>query len=141
VIDLADDIRARMARAIDDLVPVTVSYIDTRGRPHIAFYGSTHVSAPAQLAIWVRNPQGELPRTLAAHPNVAAIYGNIKDRVYITFEGRGQLVADPAVRARVWNGMHAIEQKFDAEKKGVAILVNLDRVTVLSAATGRQVYE
>jgi hypothetical protein len=37
--------------------------------------------------------------------------------------------------------MHALEQKFDAERKGVAILVDLDRVTVLSAAKGRQVFE
>jgi hypothetical protein len=141
MITLDDDIRTRITRAIDDLIPVTVSYVDTRGRPHIAFYGSTHVYAPSALAIWVRNPQGELPRTIGEHPHVAAIYGNIKDRVYITFEGRARLAPDAATRSRVFEGMHALEQKFDAERKGVAILVDLDRVTVLSAAKGRQVFE
>ena len=141
MITLDDDIRTRITKAIDDLIPVTVSYIDTRGKPHIAFYGSTHVYSQHQLAIWVRNPQGELPQTIAKHPYVAAIYGNIKDRVYITFEGRARLATDAAERARVYEGMHALEQKFDAERKGVAILVDLERVTVLSAAKGKQVLE
>jgi hypothetical protein len=141
MITLDEEIRARIARAIDDLVPITVSYIDTRGRPHIAFYGSTHVDAPDRLAIWVRNPAGELPRTVGAHPHVAAIYGNIKDRVYITFEGKARVSDDPGDRNRVFGGMHAIEQKFDAERKGAAVLVDLERVTVLSAAKGRQVFE
>lgn len=141
MITLDDDIRTRITKAIDDLIPVTVSYIDTRGKPHIAFYGSTHVYSQRQLAIWVRNPQGELPQTITKQPHVAAIYGNIKDRVYITFEGRARLAHDANERARVYEGMHALEQKFDAERKGVAILVDLDRVTVLSAAKGKQVLE
>ena len=141
MIKLDESIRDRVRRAIDDLVPITVSYIETTGKPHIAFYGSTHVHGDAQLALWVRNPQGALPRTIAAHPNVACIYGNIKERVYITFVGRARIAADPAERDRVYSEMHPIEQKFDAERKGVAIVIDLDRVTILSAATGRQVLE
>ena len=141
MIQLDDTIRSRIARAIDDLVPVTVAYIESSGKPHIAFYGSTHVHGDAQLAIWVRNANGALPRTLPDHPDVALIYGNIKDRVYITFEGQARITADPAERDRVFQEMHPIEQRFDAERKGVAVVVDLRRVTILSAATGRQVLE
>jgi len=141
MMQVEEELRARIARAIDDLVPVTVSYIDTRGKPHIAFYGSTHLSGPSELAIWVRNPAGELPRTVAKNPFVAAIYGNIKDRIYATFEGKARLAPAAADRDRVFKGMHAIEQKYDAERKGVAILIDLSRVTVLSAAKGKQVFE
>ena len=141
MIQLEEELRARIARAIDDLIPVTVSYIDTRGKPHIAFYGSTHVSGPSELAVWVRNPAGELPSTVGKNPYVAAIYGNIKERIYATFEGKARLAPAAADRERVFKGMHALEQKFDAERKGVAILIDLERVTVLSAAKGKQVFE
>jgi len=141
MIRIDEALRARLARAIDDRIAMTVSYIDTRGRPHIAFYGSTHVYSDDQLAIWARNPNGELARTVSERPYVACIYGNIKDRVYVTFEGRARLAGDAEERARIFDGMPAIEQKFDAERKGVGFIVDLDRVTVLSAATGRQVLE
>lgn len=141
MIKLDEAIRDRVRRALDDLIPITVSYVETTGKPHISFFGSTHVHGDAQLALWVRNPQGGLPRTIATHPDLACIYGNIKDRMYITFEGRARIVTDAAERDRVFAEMHPIEQKFDAERKGVAVVIDLSRVTILSAATGRQVLE
>lgn len=141
MIRLEADLSARVARAIDDLIPITVSYIDTRGRPHIAFYGSTHVYTPNQIALWARSPSGELAKTLAQRPHLAAIYGNIKDRIYITFEGRAREAPDESERTKVFDGMHAIEQKFGADRLGVAIIVDLDRVTILSATHGKQVLE
>lgn len=141
MIKLDQPLRERIARAIDDSIPITVSYIEPGGRPHIAFYGSTHVHSDNQLAIWVRNPKNALCTTLSEHPDVACIYGNIKDRVYITFEGRGRLATDATTRDQVFTTMHPIEQKFDADRKGVAILIDLTRVTLLSAATGKQVLE
>ncbi|NJN52793.1 MAG: amidohydrolase family protein, partial [Gammaproteobacteria bacterium] len=88
MISLDGAMQTRIARAIDDLIPITVSYIETTGKPHIAFYGSTHVYSDTQLALWARNPKGGLCATLGSHPDVACIYGNIKDRFYVTFEPR-----------------------------------------------------
>ncbi len=141
MIKLEQSLRDRIDRAIDNLIPITVSYIDPTGKPHIAFYGSTHVHSDNQLAIWARNPQGALCTTLAKNPYVACIYGNIKDKVYITLEGRGRITTDHSERDRIYTQMHPIEQKFDADRKGVAIVIDLDRVTILSAASGRQVLE
>ena len=44
-------------------------------------------------------------------------------------------------RDRIFEEMHPIEQQFDAEKKGVAVVIDLQRVTMLSAAAGKQVME
>jgi hypothetical protein len=139
MIELDEELRGRLLRAIDDRIPISAAYVDSRGRPHISFYGSTHPYGPDQLALWVRNPQGELPRSLAERPHMAFIYGSIADKVYITLEGRGRVVEDPTQRDQVFSGMHPIEQQFDAERKGVAVIVDLDVVTVLSAAAGRRV--
>jgi hypothetical protein len=141
MIKLDQAMRERIGRAIDDLIPITVSYIEPGGKPHIAFYGSTHVHGDSQLALWVRNRDGALPRTLTAHPDVACIYGNIKERMYITFEGRARLAESDAESNRVFAEMHPIEQKFDAARNGIAVVIDLNRVTVLSAAAGKQVFE
>lgn len=140
MIELNDEVKARLARAIDDGKTLTVAYVDARERPHISFYGSTHVHSADQLAIWVRDPGGALPTTIGARPHVALIYGDIASRVYYTFEGRARIDTTDAVRDRIYTEMHAIEQKFDPERKGVAVIIDLDRFTTLSKA-GKQVQE
>ena len=48
---------------------------------------------------------------------------------------------DEIERNRIYDEMHPIERQFDAEKNGVAVVVDLDKVTVLSAAAGKQVMQ
>ena len=50
MIDLDDDVRLRLAHAIDKQKTLTVAYVDKEGKPHISFYGSTHVHSADQLA-------------------------------------------------------------------------------------------
>ena len=140
MIELNEEVKSRLARAIDDGKTLTVAYVDARDRPHISFYGSTHVHGPDQLAIWVRDPQGALPTTLDERPHVALIYGDIAARVYYTFEGRARVESAAEIRDRVYAEMHPIEQKFDPDRRGVAVIVDLDRFTTLSKA-GKQVQE
>ena len=80
----------------------------------------------------------QLLKTLVERPHIAFIYGDVSNRVYYTFEGQAR-VSD-AARDSVYQGMHPIERKFDPEQKGVAVLVDLDRFTSLSAA-GKTVQE
>jgi len=141
MIELDDEIKQRLGRAIDDKNVLAASYVDVRGKPHISFYGSIHVHSRDQLALWARNPEGDLIKTIAEHPDMAFIYGDVGSRVYYTFEGRGRVTADPAERDRIFAEMHPIEQQFDADRKGVAVVVDLDKVTSLSAAAGKHVME
>ena len=141
MIELDEDVRRRLANAIDDGKTLTAAYVDTEGKPHISFYGSTHVHSADQLAIWVRNPEGALLQTLPDRPDIAFIYGDIASRVYYTFAGRGRVADTAEARDRVYDEMHAIERKFDPDKKGVAVLIDLDKLTCLSAADGKRVFE
>lgn len=138
MIILDEEVKRRLAEAIDQGNVLTAAYVDESGRPHISFYGSTHVHGPDQLAIWVRNPEGALLRTLSERPHIAFIYGDVKSRVYYTFEGQGRVSEE--ARERVYAEMHPIERQFDAERKGVAVVVDLDRFTFLSKA-GKVVQE
>jgi hypothetical protein len=70
---------------------LTAAYVDEAGKPHISFYGSTHVAAPDQLALWVRNADSALLKTLDEHPHIAFIYGDVSNRIYYTFAGQARV--------------------------------------------------
>ncbi len=140
MIKLDDEIRNNVATAIDNLKTMTTAYVDINGRPHISFYGSTHVHSDDELALWVRNPEGSLLKTLPNNPHIAFIYGDIANKTYYTFDGRGRVETDEVIRERVYQEMHPIERKFDESMGGVAVIVALDKVSVLTAA-GKRVME
>lgn len=138
MIELDDEVKTRLAGAIDAGNVLAASYVDAEGKPHISFYGSTHVHGTDSLALWVRSPDSQLLKTLPTRPHMAFIYGDVANRVYYTFEGRGRVAED--VRQRVFDEMHPMERQFDPDAKGVPVVVDLDRFTTLSKA-GKVVQE
>lgn len=138
MIELDDEVKARLAGAIEAGNVLTAAYVDHEGKPHISFYGSTHVHGGDKLALWVRSPDSQLLKTLPSRPHIAFIYGDVSNRVYYTFEGQARVAED--VRQRVYEEMHPIERQFDPEAKGVPVVVDLDRFTQLSKA-GKVVQE
>jgi hypothetical protein len=138
MISLDDTVKDRLASAIESGNVLTAAYVETSGRPHVSFYGSTHVHGPDQLAIWVRKADSELLKALPVNSHMAFLYGDVANRVYYTFEGRARVSSTD--RDRVYAEMHPMERQFDADKKGVAVIVDLDRFTSLSAS-GKVVQE
>lgn len=132
MIQLDDDVKVRLAKAIDSGNVLTAAYVDTAGKPHISFYGSTHVHGTDSLALWVRSPDSQLLKTLSERPHIAFIYGDVGSRVYYTFEGQGRVAEE--VREQVYAEMHPIERQFDPDGGGVPVVVDLDRFTMLSKA-------
>jgi len=131
-IKITEDMKTRLETAIESLKTVTAAYVDTEGKPHISFYGSTHVHSESQLAIWVRKPDSALLKTIPDRPHIAIIYGDIQNRVYFTFAGQCRVTTNESERDRIYNEMHEIERMFDAEKKGIAVIIDLDKVTSLT---------
>ena len=131
MIELTDEMRDRLASALDDGCPVVVATVDEVGQPKLSFYGSTHVHGPDQLAIWVRNPEGGTLRRIAANPRMSLLYRNPAAKVRWLFEGRAHRVPeeDVALRDRVYDETPELERLMDAEKAGVAVIVDLDLVT------------
>lgn len=130
-IELTDDMRARLATALADGYPVVAATVDDDGQPKLAFFGSTHVHSPDQLAFWVRDPEGGTVRRLRERPRISFLYRHGPDRVRWVFEGRARVVdrADGETRDRVYEAIPELEQLMDGERKGAAIVVDLDRVT------------
>ena len=114
--------------ALRDGVPVVVAYVAPGGQPSLSLRGSTQVYGPAQLAIWVRDPSGGMLAGIARNPKIALLYRNPATRQSWQFRGRARVDDDQAVRRRVYDSSPEPERDRDPERRGVALLVDLDRV-------------
>jgi hypothetical protein len=127
-IKLNDEIREAVNGALGNGTPVIVAYVNEDGQPSLSFRGSTQVYSDDQLAIWVRNPEGGLLRSLSKNPRVTLLYRNPATRQMLNFQGKARVESGQDVRDKVYNSAPESEQKADAEKKGQALVIDLDRV-------------
>jgi hypothetical protein len=128
LIELTDEMRQAIGSALDDRAPVIVAYTDAEGQPHISFRGTTQVYGNEQLAFWARQPQGGVVDAIAQNPKIALLYRNPATRLGWQFFGRAHIDDDAEVRRKVYESSPEREQQSDPERKGRAIIVDVDRV-------------
>ena len=125
---------AAMQEAVNDAFgarrPMVIAYVDEQHAPQMSYRGSTQVYSETALAIWVRNPQGRILESIAANPAVAMLYGYFEpdDRGFMIFRGRARVDDSESVRNQVYENAHEFERKQDADRKGVAVIIDLDSV-------------
>ena len=129
MIHLSEEIRTAITNAMADRCPMLVASVDAGGQPDMSYRGSTQVYADDALAIWIRDPEssGFLHR-IAANPHVALFYGNLPERRVIRFQGRAHVDDSLTVRTQVYENSAEPERVRDPERKGKAVIVELDRV-------------
>jgi len=128
-IELNETIANAVNNALTEGKPIVVAYVDDEGQPRLSFRGSTQVYSPSQLAIWVRNPEGGLQRALAKNPRMSLLYRSAEPRMFFNFMGRGHFEPADDVRKKVYESSPQGEQNADKERKGLALVIDLDRVT------------
>jgi len=64
------------------------------------------------------------------NPAVALIYANFdpKSRGFMMFRGRARIDDSPDVRRRVYEAAHEFERDKDKDRKGVALIIDLNAV-------------
>jgi hypothetical protein len=123
-----------MKEAVDTALvsrrPIAVVYVNDAGGPEISYRGSTQAYSDSQLAIWVRNPEGGILKAVGTRPAVALMYGNHNpdERGFMVFHGRAHVENAEDVRRRVYERAPEIERNLDKERKGVPLIIDLDRV-------------
>jgi len=127
-IELTEEMRERLSKALDDHCPVVAASVEPDGYPKLSFYGSTQVFSSDQLAIWHRDPSKGLIERLPHSDKMAFVYRHPTDRVFWRFTGRARIDDTPEVRDKVYANMPEIEQALDADRKGRAIIIDVDRV-------------
>jgi hypothetical protein len=126
-IELTDEIRERINGALAAGFPVVLATVDAASIPRLSYRGSTQVFSPDQLGFWARNVEGATMAAIKSNPHVALMYGQLAQRVFLQFSGRAR-VALGDERDRVYDLAPAFERAADPEKKGVAVVIDLDKV-------------
>lgn len=129
-LELSEDMQQAVNGAFATRRPIVVSYVDEHGAPQLSYRGSTQAYSTTQLAIWARNPEGGILDAIEKNPAVALIYGYFEpnDRGFMIFRGRAHVDGSDAVRNHVYEHAHEFERSQDPERKGVAVIIDLDSV-------------
>ncbi len=125
---LTDEIKQAINGALLNGTPIIVAYVDEDGQPSLSFRGSTQVWSDDQLAIWVRNPEGGLLRSLEKNPRMTLLYRNPETRMMLQLRGRGHVENTADVRKRVYESAPEPERNADRDQKGIPLIIDLDRV-------------
>jgi hypothetical protein len=98
------------------------------GQPDISYRGSTMVWDRDHLAWWERAKRETLAN-LGTNKRVTIWVRNpTRDRRSLRFYGEARIVEDGPERDAVWERVVPIEKDMDKERRGVAVIVRVDRV-------------
>jgi hypothetical protein len=149
VIDLSGEIAEHVNSAYSAGIPLTISYVDAKGRPHLSIRGSIHVHGTDQLALWVRDnyvgsmtptrrdeADGGIVAAIVTNPEVSVLYRNAGTLTTYVLAGRARVVADAADRDAIYEALPVGEQGHSSNREGTAIVVDVDHVVGGSLAPG-----
>jgi hypothetical protein len=122
-----DEIAGLIAGAYDSGHVLLVAAVDGEGKPQISFRGSVAVYGDDQLSFWARNPIGGTVEAIRHNPHVALMYRAPKVPL-LKFTGRARVAETGAENNRAYGLAHAKEQAADADRGGVAVIIDLDEI-------------
>ncbi|HEY1294990.1 MAG TPA: hypothetical protein VGJ60_18070 [Chloroflexota bacterium] len=125
---ITEAMAAAVNEAMDNGTPTVLGYVNDRGQPRLSFRGTTQAYSEDQLAVWARYEDAGLPTAIQKNRHVSVVYyargiGNL------IFEGRAHIDDNPVVRDHVFDHSPVVEKRSDPERKGVAIIIDVDKVT------------
>jgi len=124
---LTDEIKALVDHALANGTPLLLVAVSAGGKPVASFRGSVQTYGDDQLGLWARNARGGTLDAIRVNPNVVLVYRSATTPV-LQFHGRARITTDEGERKRVFESAPEREQAADPERKGSAVIVELDRV-------------
>jgi general stress protein 26 len=121
-------LRERFDTSLATKNPMSLSYVDQQGRPHLSLRGSLRTFGDDRLAMWARSADTGLAVAVEANPNVALLYRDEEKRATYQLSGRAHVVKDETTRLNIYNAMPKVERDHDFAMLGAAIIVVLDLV-------------
>ena len=114
--------------ALEDNTPCVLATASKDGVPDIGFKGSMMVFDNDHLAYWERS-RGQHLDNVRENPRVAVLYRNSeRGRLHWRFYGEAELHADGDLRETIMGRVVQRELDSDPERKGIAVVVRVDRV-------------
>lgn len=127
MLKLSPEIKDLVNAALASGNPILFAAVDKDRKPVLSFRGSTQVYSDDQLGFWLRNTGGGTVEAIKQNPNVAFMYRSATTPL-LQFKGRARIATDPTERKKVFETAPEREQQSDPERKGIAVIVDLDAV-------------
>ncbi|MCC6179697.1 MAG: pyridoxamine 5'-phosphate oxidase family protein [Chloroflexi bacterium] len=115
-------------RAHEDGITCLVATASRDGQPNLSFKGSLMVWDHEHMAFWER-AHGETLAHLRENPRIAAVYRNRAAGKTWRFWGTVELCDDGSLRQEVMDRTIQGELDRDPERKGIAVIIRVDRVS------------
>jgi hypothetical protein len=133
-LDLTRDIAPSIDGAALRGHTLALGYVDDDGYPAVSFRGSTQVYGPRQLAVWVRKPDDGFARAIVTRPKVTLAYYGPGGPGPFFLSIRGRARVEPSANDAVYAGMIEGERGQDPDRKGVAVLIDVESVRAFQLA-------
>lgn len=127
MIELNETIAAAINNAAANASPVLVASASAEGMPDIAYKGSVMVFDKDHLAWWERS-LGTTLTNVRQNGHACLYYLNRAERQSFKFFGVAEVIDSGPVRDEVMSRTIQAELDRDPERKGVAVMVRVDRV-------------
>ncbi len=126
-------------KALADGVPALVGTASKDGDPQISPKGSVAVYDEHTLSYWERSNRSAVAH-IKENPKVVVYYRNaaraaelpVYAGVALRIHWRARVAAGDGEREKVWDLTVPAEQERDKEKKGVGVLIDVEKIELLS---------
>ena len=127
MLKLSPEIQELVNASLTSGNPMLFAAVDKDNKPVLSFRGSTQVYSDDQLGLWIRNTAGGTIEAIRHNPHVALMYRSATTPM-LQFAGRARIATEAAERAKVFEAAPERERQSDPERKGIAIIIDLDSV-------------
>jgi len=139
MINIPPQIGELLDKALADGVPCLVGTATKDGDPQISPKGSVARYDGHTLSYWERSNRSAVAH-IKENPRVVVYFRNAGRAsempdypgAALRFHGKARIADGPGEREKVWDLTIPAEQERDKEKKGVGVLIDVERVELLS---------
>jgi hypothetical protein len=124
---ITPEIAELITGAMDSGNILLLAAVDAEHKPVLSYRGSVAVFGDTQLSFWARNAAGGTIEAIRQNPQVALMYRS-QTVPLLQFSGRAHVTDSAEERDRAFSLAQEREQKSDPERKGLAVIVDLDEV-------------
>ena len=127
MIKMTDEMRDLIDNAIANGTPCILATASKAGEPHMNYRGSVMVFDDASLAYWDRVKRQSLQH-IAENPQVCILFRHPQKRLIWQFLGEATIHDSSPVREQVMARVVQPELDRDPERKGVAIVIRVNKI-------------
>jgi general stress protein 26 len=127
MISLTSEMRDHIDNALANRKSCLLVTATATGYPGVGYRGSLLVYDDEHLAFWERTLGSGLEH-IRENPHVVVIYRDPDSRIGWRFYGDAHVHDEGPIREQVWERAPKAETDRDPDKKGVAVLIRVDRI-------------